>query len=145
MRKFAGVLLVFLCCITAAMAADFAGTWRLNPEKSKLRSPETETMTIEKTGPNSYRTSIEQTNGSGHQKFVRDRVYDGKEHAVSGGSGKGSEICTMGAGGARKIVMLEDGKVNTTITSTISEDGQTLTNVRVDAHGQDVMVYDREK
>jgi hypothetical protein len=140
MRKFAVVLLVLLCCLTA-MAADFAGTWKLNPAKSKLRSPEAETMTIEKTGPNSYRTSVEFTNGSAH--FVRDRVYDGKEHAV--GSGKRSEICTIGAGGVRKIVMMENGKVETTITSTISEDGQTMTNVRVDAQGQDVMVFDRLK
>jgi len=32
-----------------------------------------------------------------------------------------------------------------TVTSTVSKDSQTMTNLRVDNNGQDVMVFDREK
>ena len=41
--------------------------------------------------------------------------------------------------------MKTDGKVVRTITSTLSGDGQTLTNLRSDVKGEDVLVFDREK
>jgi hypothetical protein len=148
MRKFAGVFIVFLCCATA-MAADFTGTWKLNLQKTKMRSANitAETLTIEKTGPNSYRTTIDRTLTSGEKYHVAiDRVYDGKERAVSGpdAGSPHSEICEVVTGGGRKIQLKADGKV-TTINSTLSADGQTLTNLRSDAEGEDVLIYDREK
>ena len=144
MRKSAGISIVFLCCATA-MAADFTGTWKLNPEKSKLRIPETLTITIEKTGPDSYRTSAKGTMSGKDFHFEVNRACDGREHAGAGESDKESEICTIGAGRSRKIVMKDSGKVVRTVTSTVSKDGQTMTNLRVDNNGQDVMVFDREK
>src|ERR1700740_2862037 len=99
MRKFTGMLMVFLCCATA-MAADLTGTWKLDPKKSKVHSADitAEAMTIEKTGPNSSRTAIYLTDGSGETVHAaRDRVYDGKERPVSGAdtaaSGNETETC----------------------------------------------------
>jgi hypothetical protein len=149
MRKLAGVFIVCLCAATA-MAADFTGTWKLNLQKSKLNHANiaSETMTIEQTGPNSYRTSqdITLTSGEKHHGAI-NRVYDGKEHAVAAADSTGhdSEICESVTGG-RKITMKKDGKVVTIINSTVSADGQTLTNNRSNADGEvEVLIFDREK
>ena len=150
MRKFAGVFVVFFCCATA-MAADFTGTWKLNLAKSKMRSAEitAETLTIEKTGPNSYRSTVDITSASGKKShFSVDRVYDGQEHAYkssdAGVPRNGSEICQFVAGGGRKITFKTDGSVVATMTSTLSGDGHTITNLHSDARGEDLLVYDRE-
>lgn len=150
MRKIA-CMLVFLCC-AAAMAADFSGTWKMNLEKSKPINAEITayTMTFEKTGPNSYRTSIDivLTSGEKHRVAI-DRLYDGQEHAYKssdvGVPGNSSEICEFVTGGDRKIAFKTDGKVVSTMTSTLSGDGQTLTNVTSSAKGEGVAVFDREK
>ena len=107
-----------------------------------------ETMTIEKTGPNSYRTAIDLTYSSGQTVHAaRDRVYDGKEHPVTGAgtaaSGDETETCEFAPDGARKIIQKRDGKVLATITSTVSANGKIMNNTRSDANGEDVMVFDR--
>jgi hypothetical protein len=151
MRNFTFILVVFLCCATA-MAADFAGIWKLDLKKSKMRSADitAETMTIEKTGPNSYRTSVDVTYSSGQTLHAaRDRVCDGKERSVSGAdtaaSGNETETCEIAPGGGRKIIQKRDGQVMATITSTISSHGKTMNNTRSNPDGEDVMVFDRQK
>jgi hypothetical protein len=151
MRNFTVILVVFLCCATA-MAADFAGIWKLDLKKSKMRSADitAETMTIEKTGPNSYRTSVDVTYSSG-QTFhaARDRVCDGKEHPVSGAdtaaSGNETETCEIAPGGGRTIIQKRDGQVIATITSKLSANGKSMNNTRSNPDGEDVMVFDRQK
>jgi hypothetical protein len=157
MRKFAGVSIMLLWC-AAAMAADFTGTWKLNLQKSKVGPPAAiaaYTLTIEKTGPNSYSTTVDITLTSGKKTHrVFNRVYDGQGHqepAISGsdaeGSANASEICEFLPGGGRRITFKTDGKIVQTITSTLSADGQTLTNVESNAKGEntDTLIFDREK
>jgi len=131
------------------MAADHTGTWKLNLQKSTLRNANlaSETLTIEKTGPTSFRTTIDDTLISGEKLHrVYDRTYDGKERSASGpGITPSSEICEFVIGKARRITMKTNGNITTIIDSIVSADGQTLTNLREDAQGADVMVYDREK
>jgi hypothetical protein len=151
MRKSTGIFIAFLCC-TTAMAADPTGTWKLDLEKSKMHTAgiAADTMTIEKTGPNSYRTTVDLTYSSGQKDHAtRDRVYDGKERAVSGvgtaASGNETETCELSADGERKITQKRDGKVIATITSKVSADGKTMNNTRSDPSGEDIMVFDRVK
>jgi hypothetical protein len=151
MRNFASILGMFLCCATA-MAADLTGTWKLDLKKSKMRSADVtaETMKIEKIGTDSYRTAIELTYSSGKTVHAaRDRVCDGKERAVSGAdsaaSGNETETCEIMPAGGRKIIQKRDGKVIVTIRSTVSANGETMSNTRSDPNGEDVMVFDRQK
>lgn len=149
MPKYARVFIVFLCCATA-MADGFSGTWKLDLQKSKLRNANISgaTLTIEQTGPTSYRTTLEVTLTSGEKQHVAfNRICDGIERKVDtadSGSFDDSEMCEFVAGG-RKITMKKDGKVVATISSTLSTDGQTLINRRSDAQGEELHIYDREK
>lgn len=150
MRKFAGLFIVFLCCATA-MAADFTGTWKLNLQKSKLRHANitSVTMTIEQTGPNSFRTTLDLTltTGEKHHQAV-NRVYDGKEREVAvitdSVENKQIEVSEF-VTGSRKITIKKDGKVVLTINSSLSADGQTLTNREADEEGEELVIFDREK
>lgn len=151
MLNFTGILIVFLCCATA-MAADIAGTWKLDLTKSKMRSADitAETMTIEKTGPDSYRTSVEVTYSSGKTVHgARDRVCDGKERPVTGAdtlaSGNETESCEITADGGRKIIQKRDGQVIATITSILSANGETMNNTLSNPNGENLMVFDRQK
>jgi hypothetical protein len=148
MRKTAWILTTVLFS-TTAMAADFAGTWKLNLEKSKNQDPKvvSETLTIEPTGPNSYRTTIDITLKSGEKRHLeRNRIYDGKEHPIqgTGTSPNQSEICELNDRGERTIKMEQDGHVVTEIKSSISADGRTLTNTRSGTSGLDIQVFDRQ-
>jgi hypothetical protein len=62
------------------MAADFAGTWKLNLEKSKLQNNDlaSETMNISKTGPNSYTTAADTVSKSCEQRHTEVVSSDGK-------------------------------------------------------------------
>jgi hypothetical protein len=148
MRKTAWILTALLFG-TTAMAADFAGTWKLNLEKSQNQDPKvaSETMTIEQTGPNSYRTTIDVTFKSGEKRHLeRNRIYDGKEHPAqgTGTSPNQSEICELNDRGERTIKIEQDGHVGAEIKSSVSADGRTLTNTRSGASGQDIQVFDRQ-
>jgi hypothetical protein len=148
MRKTAWILTALLFG-TTAMAADFAGTWKLNLEKSQNQDPKvaSETMTIEQTGPNSYRTTIDVTLKSGEKRHMeRNRIHDGKEHPAqgTGTSPNQSEICELNDRGERTIKIEQDGHVGAEIKSSVSADGRTLTNKRSGTSGQDIQVFDRQ-
>jgi|SRR5579859_185227 len=132
-----------------AMAADFTGTWKLNLEKttgdtSKVAS---DTMRLEQTGPNAYRTTIDTVLKSGsktHQEM--NRVYDGKERPVpgDGSSAQGTEICEITNAGDRKVTFKENGNIIRVLVSSVSEDGKTLTNRITTDKGQSVLVFDKQ-
>jgi hypothetical protein len=84
------ILLGTISIAVTLMAADWAGTWKLNVEKSKVQGSRfaafaSATMTISETGPNSYTTTIDTVSKSGeqrHQEYLR--INDGKEHPAKG-------------------------------------------------------------
>jgi hypothetical protein len=132
-----------------AMAADFTGTWKLNLEKSPGTNPNiaSETMKLEQTGPNAYRTTIDIVQKSGNKTHHEiNRVYDGQEHQVSmdGSPLKGTEICEITEAGVRKITMKENRKVVEVIMGTISADGNTMTHTVSTDKGQNVAIFDKQ-
>jgi hypothetical protein len=132
-----------------ALAADFTGTWKLNPAKSQLQHSDivSETLTIEQTGPHTYRSIVDIVTKSGQRRHLDTiRVYDGKEQQVKGvdGTTGASEICTLTPPSARKIIHKENGAIVLTIDSSVSAEGKTMTNIRTDAGGKDVLVFDRQ-
>jgi hypothetical protein len=131
-----------------AMAADFTGTWKLNLEKSSDTSKVAyDTIKLEQTGPNAYRTTHDTMLKSGTKSHHEmNRVYDGQERPVPGDglSPQGTEICEITAAGDRKITFKENGKVVQVLTSSVSKDGKTLTNTFATDKGPYVSVYDKQ-
>ncbi len=133
-------------------AADLAGNWKLNAERSKLPADlASETMTITQTGPKSYKTKIDMVMKSGEKRHAElNRTYDGQEHVLKGVELReetgASEICQQVDQLTRKVTAKRDGKIIEEVTSTLSEDGKVVT-VRI--HGivgntEEVLVFDRQ-
>jgi hypothetical protein len=130
------------------LAADFTGTWKVNLEKSKPGSDlASDTMKIEQTGPNTYRTTIDRVQKSGqksHQEI--NRTYDGKEHPVTGvgfNPAGGTEICEMVNSSTHKVTQKRDGKIVSEFTSTVSADGKVMTSIRT-GNGAEMLVFERQ-
>ncbi len=132
-----------------AMAADFTGTWKMNLEKSTGDNSKVayDTMKLEQTGPNAYRTTIDIVGKSGSKTHHEmNRIYDGQERPVPGDglSPQGTEICEITPAGDRKITFKENGKVVSVLTSSVSKDGKTLTNAVTTDKGQHVSIFERQ-
>ena len=144
------VLPIFLILVAGTMvAADFTGTWKLNPEKSKVgnRDISQGTVTIRQTGPDTYTSTLDFVTRSGekrHQESVR--VCDGKEHATPhvDPSKVSTVMCQVEPGSTRKIVEKENDKVVVEMTSTVSADGKVLTNVWKYEDGDVVFVFEKQ-
>jgi hypothetical protein len=144
------ILLGTISIAVTLMAADFAGTWKLNLDKSKLQTNDlaSETMTISQTGPNNYTTTIDTVSKSGEQRHTEIyRIDDGKEHPAKGVGIKAdgaTEISQLVNASTRKITQKRDGKVVGEITSMLSSDGKLMTNHRRNGKVEDVLVFERQ-
>jgi hypothetical protein len=141
-------LLATILVSASLFAADFAGTWKLNLEKSKLEDSTvaSETMTITPTGPNAYRTSIDTVLKSGKKEHAEiDRTYDGQERPIQGvANPQGStEKCELLDPSTRKVTRRKDGQLVFELISTVSADGTVLTNTRTTGKHKDVLVFER--
>ena len=149
MLPFIRTVLPILLMVGTMGAADFTGTWRLNPEKSKLgnRDISQGTLTTKQTGPDTYTSTLDFVTKAGakrHQESVR--VCDGKEHAVPrvDPSKVSTVMCEVGPGSTRKVVEKENNKVIVEMTSTVSADGKVLTNVWKYEDGEVVFVFEKQ-
>jgi hypothetical protein len=130
------------------MSSDFTGTWKLNLAKSKPSTDlASETMKIEQTCQNAYRTTIDsvlKSRQKEHQEI--NRICDGKEYPSTGAGFKqegATEICELMSSSTRKVTQKRDGKVVSEFTSTVSPDGKVMTNVRKGG-GDDTLVFERQ-
>ena len=136
--------------IVGTMAgADFTGTWRLNPERSKLgnRDISQGTLTIKQTGPDTYASTLDYVTRSGEKRHEESvRICDGKERSAPhvDPSKVSIVMCQVGPGSTRKVVEKENDKVVAEMTSTVSADGRTLTNVWKYEDGEIVFVFEKQ-
>jgi hypothetical protein len=142
-------VLPILFMVGTMAAADFIGTWKLNPEKSKLgnRDISQGTLTIRQTGPDTYTSTLDFVTRKGEKRHEESvRICDGKEHAVPhvDPSKVSTEMCQAGPGSTRKIVEKENDKVVVEMTSTVSADGKVLTNVWKYEDGDVVFVFEKQ-
>ena len=149
LRSFLVKILPVLLMVEMMAGADFTGTWKLNPEKSRLgnRDIAQGTVTISQTGPNTYASAFDYVTRSGvkrHEESVR--ICDGKEHAAPriDSSKVSTVMCQLGPGSTRKIMEKENDKVIVEMTSTVSTDGRVLTNVWSYNDGSVVFVFDKQ-
>lgn len=129
--------------------ADFAGSWKLNPEKSKLgyRDIVQGTLVTRQTGPYTYTNTLDYVTRTGEKRHEESvRVCDGKEHAVPrvDTSKVSTVMCQIGPGSARKVVEKEGDKVVVEMNSTVSADGKVMTNVWKYEDGDVVFVFERQ-
>jgi hypothetical protein len=144
------MVLATLSLGTTLVAADFTGTWKLNLEKSKIQGNyfASSTMTISQTGPNTYTHTIDNVTKSGEreqQKFTR--IYDGKEHRRTGVGLRqegAAEIAEKINATTLKITQKKDGTVLAEITSTLSPDGNVITNRRTSGNIEEVFIFNRQ-
>ena len=137
-----------LLLAASAMAADFSGTWKLDPAKSKPGNDlASETMKIEKTGQNAYHVTLDRVLKSGESRHQEiSRTCDGKEHPATGVGFKqegATEICEFLDASTHKVTQKRDGKQVSQFTSTISGDGKVMTNVR-SGTGAETLVFERQ-
>jgi len=142
------VLPIFLMVGTIA-GADFTGTWKLNPEKSRLgnRDISQGTLTIKQTGPDTYSSTLDYVTRAGQKRHEESvRVCDGKPHPLPAldASKPATAICQVGPGSTRKVVETKSDKVVAEMTSTVSADGKTLTNVWKYEDGEVVFVFEKQ-
>jgi hypothetical protein len=87
-----------LLLLFVSSAADYSGTWVANIQKSQFGTPPPKhyVLKVEKTGPNAFLVTIDRVLADGkeeHEQFTR--IYDGKEHAISGAPKGATETSTQ--------------------------------------------------
>ena len=148
MRKFVtpvaisvgGFVFVLCAAISSAQAPDpLVGTWKLNLTKSNYTTPAPKSMTVTFTpAAKGYAVTIDAIGPDGQpQKWGYTSSFDGSESPVVAKTRTGT------------VEYMKAGKVITTTSSVMSDDGKTLTvTVKVvDAQGKEltnVVVYDRQ-
>lgn len=149
MRLFMRRLLPVFLMIGTTAAADFTGTWKLNPAKSQLGGSDIAqaTLTIKETASDTYTSIGDQVTKSGEKRhFEVVRICDGKEHpSTRPGAAKGAVlVCQFGPGPTRTFVEKNNGKVVVETTSTLSEDGKVMTQIWKYSDGEEVRVFERQ-
>lgn len=106
-----------LCAAPLALASDdsFVGKWKLNPEKSQFNGL---TYKIDDAGGNKYQFTFGDD--------VETVPLDGKDHMTKYGN---TWAIKKTGPNTWKSTQKRDGKVTSTSTWTVSEDGQTFTSV----------------
>lgn len=148
------VLAVLLLSAVALWGADrHAGTWKINPAKSKFTKdhPAFKSLTLiidEQTGGIVFDAKGEDPNGPLHFHFNAE--FDGKDYPTTG-SPDGSNTVSVNRvdDSTIEITNKKDGKVTTRIRSVVSADGKTRTSTWTgpDSHGQQetwTVVFDKQ-
>jgi hypothetical protein len=127
-----------------APAADFTGIWNLSVSESNT-TKRAETLIVGPLGSNTDQTISKVVDQSGEMRQSKTiRIYDGKARPSQGSGFEAarSEICQIVDSNTRRVMVSENGKEVAVLTSTISPDGQTMTNVWT-GRSPETLVYRR--
>jgi hypothetical protein len=139
-----------LCAAVAnAQAPDpFLGTWKVNLAKSKYLTPAPKSMTVTfAPAAKGYAVTIDAIGADGQpQKWGYTSSFDGSESPVTGNPNIDAVAARTKTG---TVEYMKAGKVVTTTSSVMSDDGKTLTvTVKIPlGEGKEVfnfVVYDRQ-
>ena len=114
--------------LVAQSSDPLVGTWKLNVAKSKGRSAKSGTTTVEKAGDGvKFTVDLVTLDGTtAHWSFTAN--YDGKDNPVTGNSPYGETVAlTRVNPRTTQITNKHDGKVTSTQTIAVSDDGKTRT------------------
>ena len=151
------VLTLVLVLASTAVAADpFAGTWKLNLEKSKFSpgpAPQSRTLKIE-AQENGYKAVVDSVDSQGKPTHTEMTInYDGKDNPLTRTAGGQSGELTIATkkidATTHESVIKLGGKEVQVMREVVSRDGKTLTRISkgMNAQGQEVnntVVFDRQ-
>ena len=147
-----GVFVFALCAsVSSAQPPDpIVGTWKLSLAKSKYPAPAPKSMTLTVApAAKGWAITVDAVGPGGQaQKWGYTSSFDGSESPVSGNPNIDAAVFRSTDTGGM-VEYKKGGKVVSTTSSTISDDGKTMTvTVKVpDAQGKEVTivsVYDRQ-
>jgi hypothetical protein len=135
MRIALTVAAFLLFSLILAGAEPFVGKWKLNVEKTRLAGNDTrlvsETIAMSRTGPNIYRIVTDSVSKPGqHRRLDLTHISDGNEHFPDGFRFQRlgeSETYKQIDELTRKLTRKRNGQIIGEITSTVSADGQVMT------------------
>ena len=146
-------LFVFVLCPTVSSAQPpdpIVGTWKLNLAKSKYPTPPPKSMTVTiAPAAKGWTITVDAVGPDDQaQRWGYTSTFDGSESPVSGNPNIDAAVFRSTETGGI-VEYKKGGKVVSTTSSTISDDGKTMTvTVKVpDAEGKEVTiisVYDRQ-
>ncbi|MGB7434313.1 MAG: hypothetical protein WBR26_10850 [Candidatus Acidiferrum sp.] len=158
MKKTLAVISVaFLFLIMAGLAFakkdDFAGTWKLDANKSKFstgQSRKSETRVVEFSAQG-MRVSVKRVNADGNtQEFEYTTNLDGKDYPITGAGPYGANTIASNLADPNTIqaTLKNQNKLVATATAVVSKDGKvlTITTKGTDSNGKhfhNVSVYDK--
>jgi hypothetical protein len=149
---FTTVVITFAIALGGTAFAQAVGTWKVNLAKSKFpqgQAPKSTTLVYEAAGAG-IKVTVDQVPADGpaiHYAFTAN--YDGKDVPVVGNPNADMSARTRVNATTTKLVNKKDGKILSTATLVVSDDGKTLTitSTGKDAKGQNidgVAVYDKQ-
>jgi hypothetical protein len=149
---FTTVVITFAIALGGTAFAQAVGTWKVNLAKSKYpqgQAPKSTTLVYEAAGAG-IKVTVDQVPADGpaiHYAFTAN--YDGKDVPVVGNPNADMSARTRVNATTTKLVNKKDGKILSTATLVVSDDGKTLTitSTGKDAKGQNidgVAVYDKQ-
>jgi hypothetical protein len=149
---FTTVAITFAIALGGTAFAQAVGTWKVNLAKSKYpqgQAPKSTTLVYEAAGAG-IKVTVDQVPADGpaiHYAFTAN--YDGKDVPVVGNPNADMCARTRVNATTTKLVNKKDGKILSTATLVVSDDGKTLTitSTGKDAKGQNidgVAVYDKQ-
>jgi hypothetical protein len=149
---FAVLLVTLAVAVTAAAADQLSGTWKMNPAKSKYSpgpAPKSITVKVD-ADETSIQIDSSGTDADGTATHIQyNAKFDGKEYPVTGIPYADTVTVKRVDANTVEATMKKGGQVVMTVTSTVSKDGKTRTNIfkGKDAQGHDVnnvVVYDKQ-
>ena len=154
-QQLASCVAVFVATLAASVASaqppdPMVGTWKLNLAKSTYPVPAPKSMTVTvATAAKGWTLTVDGVGADGQaQKWGYTSTFDGSESPVSGNPNIDAAVFKSTESGGI-VQYKKSGKVVTTTSSIISDDGKTMTvTVKVpDAQGKEITiisVYDRQ-
>lgn len=141
---FAAALLCAASSTASAQIMEMNGTWKLNPERTLGPAPREETLVYKiKPGEQGYTMdSVEADGGKGHVEWTAK--YDGKDQPTAGAPGLTVSLTKLGSH-VELVTNKRDGKVSSTYTRVLVDDGKTIMSIGRDANNKVMWVRVFEK
>jgi hypothetical protein len=147
MSVVAAVVVVLAFAGTAsAQIMEMNGTWKLSTERTLGPAPKEETLVYKiKPGEQAYTMdSIEADGRKGHNEWAAP--YDGKDHPAAGGRGGNNTVSLQKLDKFTELVTNKrDGKVTSTYTRVLVDDGKTIMSIGRDGNNKVIWVRVFEK
>ena len=142
----ATVVVLGLAGTASAQIMEMNGTWKLSTERTLGPAPKEETLVYKiKRGEQAYTMdSIEADGRKGHNEWAAP--YDGNDHPAAGGRGGTNTVSLRKLDKFTELVTNKrDGKVTSTYTRVLVDEGKTIMSVGRDANNKVIWVRVFEK